>query len=76
MKLITRASLGLTTIVIAANMFAGSAFAGYTSYPVKYTSYSKPNCYTPCYNKCKPVRPGWGYGDKNHYHVGPPGLDR
>ena len=22
-----------------------------------------------------PCKPGWGYGDKNHCHSGPPGLD-
>jgi hypothetical protein len=22
-----------------------------------------------------PCKPGWGYGDKNHEHCGPPGLD-
>ena len=23
-----------------------------------------------------PCRPGWGFGDKNHCHSGPPGLNR
>jgi hypothetical protein len=22
------------------------------------------------------MRPGWGFGDTNHVHTGPPGLDR
>jgi hypothetical protein len=37
--------------------------------------------YDPCKDKCpcpppkeKECKPGWGFGDKNHCHYGPPGL--
>ena len=52
--------LSKTLSVVAATFVIGSLFAG--------SAFAQ----TPSHNNN--TRPGWGYGDKHHHHIGPPGI--
>lgn len=55
-------ALGITTILAGAQPPSGR-YGGVGGYG----GYGRPHAYTAC-------KPGWGFGDRNHCHSGPPGL--
>ena len=66
-----RAARLAVSVVTAAILSGGSAWAvsgGLNGHPS-----GNPHHTTPTSTPCKA---GWGYGDKNHCHAGPPGLNR